>query len=243
MCRRKINEIRIENQNHFVLDIDTSYQLELLPQNNPNTVKSTYPSLFDVLDHCVTSFGKRTLRARILEPMCDIDGINGIHDCIAELNQQEFMEFDSMLTDVLRNFNHVERLHKLALVVLQDNNIKAAEILINQALHLKKCLQLVPQLRNKLSPLMCQKFQEIHANLMDIRYETILQHIDSFISSNHSEFHCDSSSKLFQHINCVKNGVNDLIDMLRKNYHELIGQIEGNFFDCCFFGVILVLLI
>lgn len=104
--------------------IDTSYQLELLPQNNPNTVKSKFPSLYSVLDHCVTSFGKRTLRARILEPMCDIPSITAIHDCIAELNQQESLEFGPMLRNVLHNFNNVERLHKLALVVPQEDNIK-----------------------------------------------------------------------------------------------------------------------
>lgn len=207
--------------------IDTSYQLELLPQNNPNTVKSKFPSLYSVLDHCVTSFGKRTLRARILEPMCDIPSITAIHDCIAELNQQESAEFGPMLRNVLRNFNNIERLHKLTLVVPQDDNIKAAEVLINQTLHLKKCLQLVPLLRTQLSSLMCQKFQEIQVNLMDERYTSILNHIDNFINRNQMEFHSDSSSKLYQHINCVQEGVNDLIDVLRKSYHDLIGQIDG----------------
>lgn len=180
-----------------------------------------------MLDHCVTSFGKRTLRARILEPMCDIPSITAIHDCIAELNQQESAEFGPMLQNVLRNFNNVERLHKLALVVPQDDNIKAAEVLIGQALHLRNCLQLVPLLRKQLSSLMCQKFQEIQVNLMDERYTSILNHIDNFINRNQTEFHSDSSSKLYQYINCVQEGVNDLIDVLRKSYHDLTGQIEG----------------
>lgn len=180
-----------------------------------------------MLDHCVTSFGKRTLRARILEPMCDIPSITAIHDCIAELNQQESVEFGPMLRQVLRNFNNVERLHKLALIVPQDDNIRAAEMLINQVLHLKKCLQFVPLLRMKLAPLFCQKFQEIQVNLMDDRYTSILNHIDHFINPNQMEFHSDSSSKLAQHIHCVQDGVNDLIDVLRKSYHDLIAQIEG----------------
>lgn len=210
------------------LDIDTSYKLELLPQYNPNTVKSNFPSLFDVLDHCVTSLGKRTLRARILEPMCDIPSIMSIHDCIAELNQPDFVELSPILSNVLRNFNNIERLHKLALVVPQDDNLRAAEILINQALHLKTCLQLVPILRSKLSPLTCGKFQEIQANLLDDRYESILNHIDTVISRNLFEFQRDSSSQLSQRINCIQSGVNDLIDHLRDIYNELIGQIESN---------------
>lgn len=111
--------------------------------------------------------------------------------------------------------------------IYTNYNIKAAEMLINQALHLKKCLQLVPMLRIKLAPLMCQKFQEIQVNLMDERYTSILNHIDNFINRNQMEFHSDSSSKLFQLINCVQEGVNDLIDVLRKSYHDLIGKIEG----------------
>lgn len=190
-------------------------------------MKSKFPSLYSVLDHCVTSFGKRTLRARILEPMCDIPSITATHDCIAELNQQESAEFGPVLRNVLRNFNNVERLYKLAMVVPQDDNIKAAEMLISQALHLKKCLQLVPLLRMKLAPLMCQKFQEIQVNLMDERYTSILNHIDNFINRNQMEFHSDSSSKLYQHIHCVQDGVNDLIDVLRKSYHDLIAQIDG----------------
>lgn len=204
--------------------------MELLAKSNPNTVKSHFPSLFDVLNYCVTSIGKRTLRARILEPMCDIPSIRHIHDCIFELNQPEYGELSGLLMMVLRNFNNVERLHKLALVVPQDDSIRAAEILINQALHLKKCLQLVPELQARLAPLCSKKFHEIQANLMDERYVSMLNHIETVLDRSLIEFRKDSSSQLFQRIHCVQHGVNDLIDILRKSYKELTGQIEGDFF-------------
>lgn len=211
----------------FCADINTSYRLELLAQSSPNTVKCNFPSLFNTLDHCVTSFGKRTLRARILEPMCDIPSIKETQNCIAELNQAEHLELSPILVNVLRNFNNIERLHKLVLVVPQEDNVRAAEVLINQAIHLKKCLQLVPVLRSKLASLTCKKFQEIQENLMDERYESMLNHIDTVINRNLLEFQRDSSSQLFQRINCVQNGVNDLVDILRKSYNEIITQIEG----------------
>lgn len=213
-------------------DIETSYKLELLAQSNPNTVKSSFPSLYDVLDYCVTSLGKRTLRAQILEPMCDISRITEIHHCIAELNQQEYIELVPCLKNILQNFNNVERLQKLALVVPQDDNIRAAEILINQALHLRKCLEFVPTLRMKLMPLIGKKFKEIQESLMDARYEAMLNHINTVINRNLLEFHKDSSSQLFHRMNCVQNGVNELIDILRKSYTELTSQIEGNY-GCC----------
>lgn len=200
----------------------------MLAQSNPNTVKSNFPSLYDVLDYCVTSLGKRTLRARILEPMCDISRITEIHDCIAEINQQEYIELGPCLRSILQNFNNVERLQKLALVVPQEDNIRAAEILINQALHLRKCLEFVPTLRMKLLPLMGNKFQEIRENFMDARYEAMLNHINTVINRNLLEFHKDSSSQLFHRMNCVQSGVNDLIDILRQRYNDLTSQIEGS---------------
>ncbi|XP_055320057.1 mutS protein homolog 4-like [Sitodiplosis mosellana] len=211
---------------HMQIDIDTSYKLELLTINNPNTVKSHFPSLFDVLNYCVTSIGKRTLRARILEPMCDIPSIRQIHDCIEELNQPGYSELSGLLMQVLRNFNNVERLHKLALFVPQDSSIRTAEILINQALHLKRCLQLVPELQARLSPLISKKFHEIQANLLDERYVSMLNHIETVLNRSLIEFRKDSSSQLFQRIHCVQSGVNELIDILRKTYQELTAQVE-----------------
>lgn len=178
----------------------------------------------------MTSLGKRTLRARILEPMCDIPSINDIHDCIAELNMHEQIDLIPLLIAVLRNFNNVERLHKLVMVVPQEDNIRAAEILINQALHLRKCLRLVPELQSKLSPLMCRKFEEIKENLFDERYASMLKHIDTVINKNLLEFQRDSSSQLFQRMHCIQSGVNDLIDILRKTYDDLVKQLEGQFY-------------
>lgn len=159
--------------------------------------------------------------------MCDISRITEIHDCIAEINQQEYIELGPCLKSILQNFNNVERLQKLALIVPQEDNIRAAEILINQALHLRKCLEFVPTLRMKLLPLMGNKFQEIRENFMDARYEAMLNHINTVINRNLLEFHKDSSSQLFHRMNCVQSGVNDLIDILRQRYNDLTSQIEG----------------
>lgn len=159
--------------------------------------------------------------------MCDIGRIREIHDCIAELNQPEYFELGGRLMQVLRNFNNVERLHKLALVVPQDDSICAAEILINQALHLKKCLQLLPELQARLAPLVSKKFNEIQANLMDERYVTMLNHIETVLDRNLMEFRRDSSSQLYQRIHCIQSGVNGLIDMLRKSYNELTAEFDS----------------
>lgn len=199
----------------------------MLTQKSPNTAKTNFPSLYNLLDYCVTSLGKRTLRARILEPMCDIPSIKEIQNCICELNQNEHIELVPHLISTLRSFNNVERLHKLALCTPKDDNVRAAEILINQTLHLKKCLQSVPALCAKLEPLQCSKFREIYENLLDARYQTMLDHIDSVIHTNITEYSNDSSSQLHRRINCIQKGKNDLIDFMRLKYNDLINELQS----------------
>lgn len=216
--------------NNIFSDIDTAYKLELLSQVDASTVKGKYPSLYDVMNHCVTSLGKRTLRARILEPMCDISSINELHDCIEELGQDDYIELSSALSNILRNFNNVERLHKLALVVPRDDNLRVAEVLIKQTLHLKRCLKLVPVLRDKLVALQSKKLQEIGVNLTDERYQSLLDKIETIINPNLMDYQNDSGSQLHQRVNCIQGGVNELVDVLRGPYNELRIELEGEFY-------------
>lgn len=182
------------------------------------------------MNHCVTSLGKRTMRARILEPMCDIPSINEVHDCIEELRQDDYIRsVTPLLSNVLRNFNNVERLHKLALVVPRDDDLRVAEVLIRQTLHLKRCLQLVPVLRDKLVGLESKKLREIGENLMDERYRILHDRIETVINSNLIDYKNDSSSQLHQRVNCIQRGVNELVDVLRGPYNELRTELEGEF--------------
>lgn len=207
-------------------DIDTTYKLELLTQKCPNTARAHFPSLYTVLDCCVTSLGKRTLRAKILEPMCDIPSIKEVQDCIQELNADEHLELAPNLVTSLRNFNNIERLHKLALIVSKEDNVRAAEILINQTLQLRHCLQHIPVLKSKIEPLKCNKFKDIYKCLQDQRYQTMLDHIDKLISPNLTNYGSDSSSQLHRRIYCVQKGKNGLIDLLRQKYEDLIKEMQ-----------------
>lgn len=177
----------------------------------------------------MTSFGKRTLRAKILEPTCDIPSIQKIHECIEELKGTGHIQLIPMLKTILKKFNGVERLHKLALVVPQGDNIHAAEILINQALHLRTCLQLVPALREKMQTLKCQQFQEIYENLTDQRYQTMLAHIDEVINPNLVEYKSGGAAQTMQRMECVRSGVNDILDVLRGAYAERLRELEREF--------------
>lgn len=105
-------------------DVETSYRLELLsPVSTSNSFKGNHSSLFDLLDYCNTAIGKRTLRARILEPTCDVPDINIMHNCIRELNTSKHLPTYAALDEILKNFHCVDRLCKLTMIVPQVSQI------------------------------------------------------------------------------------------------------------------------
>lgn len=139
------NSLKLDYQNKYgtmMIDVETSHRLELLYQLCSGKEKKS--NLFGILDNCSTPMGRRSLRAKILEPTCDIPTITTIHECI-----KEFMAKPDLLLPmkrVLTRFEKVEGLMKLSVVVNQENNVKAAETMINQALLLKSCLESIPEI-------------------------------------------------------------------------------------------------
>lgn len=209
------------------VDVETTYTLELLNGSSRNRMKSIHLSLYDILDQCVTSIGKRTLRAKILEPSCDVPDIKMHQQCIAELNSRKYIDLKSLLAGILKQFNYVERLHKLTLVVPQDDNIRAAEVLINQTIQLRTCLQLVPVLRTKLEPLQSPMMQDIFNALSDERYQMMLDTIDTVLNKELIALRTDSTSQLTQRIHCIQPGKCKIVDMLRTIYNELIDELQS----------------
>lgn len=212
-------------------------RLELLKVDNIH--RNVHSSLFDILNYCVTAIGKRTLRARILEPLCDISLIKDYHECIDELNRIENVQVKPILLGLLKNFNHVDRLHKLAFVIPQDDNIRTAEILINQTIQLQMCLKLIPILGIKLETLHCKPFEDIKTALSDERYQMMLDHINSVLNSKELSYHSDSRSQMHQRVNCIQSGKNDMLDIMRNIFNDLITELYGKklavFSLCSFF--------
>lgn len=213
-------------------DVETTYTLELLSGSSRNRMKNIHSSLYDILDQCVTSIGKRTLRAKILEPSCDVPHIKLHQQCIAELNAKKYIELKSLLAGLLKQFNYVERLHKLALVVPQDDNIRAAEVLINQTIQLRTCLQLVPVLRAKLKPLQSPMIQDIFNALSDERYQLMLDTIDTVLNKELTVWRNDSATQLTQRIHCIIPGKCQIVDMLRNIYTGLISELQSEQITC-----------
>lgn len=79
------------------LDVATADGLELVASARP-TMKKRFSCLLDILNHCITKIGARTLRATILQPPCSIPDIEARLDCITEL-----MEHTDMLAAIQVN--------------------------------------------------------------------------------------------------------------------------------------------
>lgn len=189
-------------------------------------LRKTHSALFDYLNQCVTFIGKRTLRGHILEPLCDLKSILQRHECIEELNVHRNVQLKILLRDLLRRFNHIDRLYKLALIAPQDDNIRAAEILISQTIELRSCLQHVPALRKQIESLQSKMFREIFVSLTDQRYRLMFDHIDSVLDKDFMTFRCDGWQQIFQRVNCIRSGNNQLIDVMRNIFNELIKELN-----------------
>lgn len=205
-------------------DVETAKRLELLKVDGRYRIHS---SLFDILNYCVTAIGKRTLRARILEPHCDVAVIRSHHESIQELNCVANIQMKPIISGLLKNFSHVDRLHKLAFAIPQEDNIRMAEILINQTIQLRMCLKLVPVLRIKLHALQCKPFDDIKNGLADERYQLMLDHIDSVLNKEMAAYPSDGSNQIHQRVNCIQSGKNDLIDMMRNIFNDLMKELHG----------------
>lgn len=112
------NTLKVEYEardGRMMIDLDTAHHLELL---YPLCVTAEKRScLFGILDHCITVIGKRNLRAKILEPNCDVNYLHKIHESIRELagNVEQMAE----LEEYLKPFAMVDKLVKIVFQSIQ----------------------------------------------------------------------------------------------------------------------------
>lgn len=89
----------------MTIDMETSKRLELVSPLSVTQEKKT--CLFTFMDHCMTRIGKRSLRARILEPFADVQMIKQCHEAIRELLEKE--NYQCTLRMILKRFYQVCR--------------------------------------------------------------------------------------------------------------------------------------
>lgn len=67
----------------MILDSQAIEHLELLKSNMG--AKSISATLFDYIDHCSTSFGRRMLKKWMLSPLTEIDMLEERYDSVEDL--------------------------------------------------------------------------------------------------------------------------------------------------------------
>lgn len=205
----------------MTIDMETSKRLELVAPLSVTTEKKT--CLYSFMDHCMTRIGKRSLRARILEPFADLQMIKQCHEAIKELLDKD--NYLCTMRMILKKFYQVDRLMKLSLVTSLDDSRKASEAMISLTLMLKNCLTTIPLLMDILSTLESSVFVGIRAGLEDSRYQSVLQHIDRILYTNEPQQNAHHSIHS-QRINAVKPEVNPVLDLSRSFYTKVIDEIS-----------------
>jgi DNA mismatch repair protein MutS len=68
------------NSQYMTLFNNAQYQLNIIDNNTPDTNNSSYNSLNDVINHCITPMGKRYLKNRLCNPYTNYDTIQNYYD-------------------------------------------------------------------------------------------------------------------------------------------------------------------
>lgn len=88
-------------------------------------------------------------------------------------------------------------------------------------------MQYVPQLRTSIESLTSKTFRDIYEALEDKRYQFMLDHINSIMNKDLVVHRGGAGGQIFQRINCVQDGVNQLLDLSRTIYKDLITEVKG----------------
>lgn len=145
---------------YMILDSNCMRNLELLSSTSSGKV---YGSLLYVLDQTSTSMGARFLKTVISTPLQDISRINYRLDGVEELYKN--LVLNNALRDALKDVKDVERIAGK----LSNNNVTPRDM---EALRLS--LEVLPEIKFKLSGLSSKVLKEVNANLPDMSEVAIL---------------------------------------------------------------------
>ncbi|XP_034251645.1 mutS protein homolog 4-like isoform X2 [Thrips palmi] len=206
-----------------IIDVITAKNLELLLNQQSNNASHT---LVKVIDHCCTNGGSRLLRASLLHPPCSLPFITKRQDSVQELVEKP--DVAQKIREVFRQLPDVEQLLTLCMQTPSTiDSTQAMETRVNYVLQLKTALESLPHIvaamENVQSSLLCKAkkcLEDPRGNLMKAR---ILQTLNEDVKAPKG-----GKTAVFQKCFAVKSGINDLMDVARKTYCELINDMHEN---------------
>ncbi|XP_018317051.1 mutS protein homolog 4 [Mycetomoellerius zeteki] len=215
--------MRIEFQgspNTTMIDIESARSLELVVSQS----KQSIVSLLGTMNRCLTPMGRRLLRASILQPSCDESLIANRQSCVAELVSNHSLCIS--LQPVVQRLFGTDRLLTLAIKPLYVNDMQNAERNLNYALLLKSCLDTVPELEAILAIGVHPFFVKTRKNLGNSEFQVMKDKILTLIHAD-ARFVKGCTSLSMQRCFAIKSDINELLDIARQIYCELISDMKN----------------
>ncbi|KAK9297473.1 hypothetical protein QLX08_008880 [Tetragonisca angustula] len=207
--------------NAATIDLESARSLELVQsQCGERNV-----SLLGSLDRCLTPMGRKLLRANILQPSCEERAILERQAAVAELVSN--CSLRALIQPIVRRLYGADRLLILSTTpALHENNVQTAQQNLNYVLLLKNLLEVVPELEKILlagkSDLLCKIQKKLKNDEFRLMRERIVEtiHPDARSVTGHT-------SSNMQRCFAIRAGINDLLDIARQTYCELIDDMKS----------------
>ncbi|VDN04074.1 unnamed protein product [Thelazia callipaeda] len=206
------------------MDVNTMRNVELVERIHFKQ-KMAGRSLFSVLNTCQTSGGIRLLRSSLLQPSADLEMIEARLDAVEELisNQPKLDRLRMIVTGV-------SDMYRLISVCCygetQKETIRMVEHRITQILNLQQTLYLIKPLRDALRNSEALLFQICYNHLNDERFERILDVLNRVLDRTHAVGERSALALRQRRCYAVREGLDQMIDMMRKAYEELLRDIR-----------------
>ncbi|CAK8673692.1 unnamed protein product [Clavelina lepadiformis] len=204
-----------------LIDSGTCAVLELLCNLEDSKSRIT---LFGVLNHTKTHGGAKLLRSNIFQPPNHLETIQARLDCVTELaNSSEL--FFGMQSALSRFEIDVDNLLASLVRIPKQNTDRSRENHITTCILLKHVLELVPALQDALVEGQCEIFQAYKATLHDVRFNHILELLETVIHKE-ARYQKGLLNMKTQRCFAVKSEINGVLDLCRKSYTEYIDDIN-----------------
>nr|XP_019536182.2 mutS protein homolog 4-like [Aedes albopictus] len=202
----------------MAIDVECIGHLELIYSLHKANEKH---SLYRLMNHCITSVGKRHLRANLLEPSSSREVLESRLACLDEMLERR--DLLCGIQRILRDLVDIGGLMKLAVDVDNTRTTKQNTIhVLNQAKTLRNALRSVPELKSLLEGARCGILQEAKETVANELYKQLYDQICTVLDVEIGNAHVSDYHRLF----LVKSKVSSTLDVLRSLYSEVIDEIR-----------------
>ncbi|KAJ1530742.1 hypothetical protein ONE63_005597 [Megalurothrips usitatus] len=209
-----------------IIDVKTATNLELILNQQSN---NTTHSLVGIMDHCCTHGGSRLLRASLIHPPCSLPTITRRQDGVQELVENP--DISKKIREILQQLPDVEQLLTLCMQTPSTvDSIQAMESRVNYVLMLKTTLETLPHLAKSMEEAKSILFIKSRECLQDSRGDLMKSRISQTLNED-VKAPKGGKTATFQRCFAVKSGINELMDVARKTYCELISDMHDHVLD------------